>query len=193
MAHIYAVGGIVPVVDGSAFVSASAMIIGDVIVGAACYVGPSASLRGDFGRLILRNGSNVQDCCVVHGGHLTDTLVGENAIIAHGAVLHGCEIRANALVGINSVVLDAAVVGEQALVAAMSFVPSGFVIPPRTLAMGIPVRIVRDLTAAEVEFLVVGARAYRDLTGPRLCEVHHPLRALTPERLAQRNPPIDSA
>ena len=102
----YAIDGVVPVVDPSAFVHPSAVLIGDVIVGAHCYVGPCASLRGDFGRVVLGPGSNVQDGCVIHGYPKQDTLVEENGHIGHGAVLHSCVVRRGALVGIKAVVMD---------------------------------------------------------------------------------------
>src|SRR2546430_15820301 len=87
---VYSLDGLVPVVDPAAFVHPQAVLIGDVIVGARCYVGPGASLRADFGRVILSAGSNVQDCCVLHSFPSKDTLLEEDAHIGHGAVLHGC-------------------------------------------------------------------------------------------------------
>ncbi|HNO13630.1 MAG TPA: phenylacetic acid degradation protein PaaY, partial [Accumulibacter sp.] len=91
--RVYAIDGIVPVVDPRAFVHPTAVLIGDVIVGPGCYVGPCASLRGDFGRLILERGANLQDSCVMHGFPGTDTVVGEDGHIGHGAVLHGCRVE----------------------------------------------------------------------------------------------------
>ena len=187
MAYLYAVDGIVPVIDPTAFVSASATVIGDVIVGEACYIGPSACLRGDLGRIVLQPGSNVQDCCVLHGGPDFDTVVGANAIIGHGAVLHGCQVGQNALVGINSVVLDGAVIGEQALVAAMTFVKAGMIIPTRMLAMGVPARIVRAVSDRELDYLVVGELAYRDLATNRMTSVPQALHCMTPERERTRH------
>ena len=119
---VYAIDGITPVVDPTAFVHPSAVLIGDVIVGAGCYIGPCASLRGDFGRLEVRAGANLQDTCVLHGFPGTDTIVEEDGHIGHGAVLHGCIVQRNALVGMNAVINDNAVIGESAIVAAMAFV-----------------------------------------------------------------------
>ena len=93
------------------------MLIGDVIVGAGCYIGPCASLRGDFGRIEIRAGANLQDSCVAHGFPGTDTVVEEDGHIGHGAVLHGCVVERNALVGMNAVINDNAVIGESAIVA----------------------------------------------------------------------------
>ena len=108
----YSIEGVVPVVDPSAYVHPSAVLIGDVIIGPECYVGPCASLRGDFGRIVLERGANVQDTCVIHGFPQRDTVVEENGHIGHGAVLHSCVVRRDALVGMNAVVMDDAEVCE---------------------------------------------------------------------------------
>jgi phenylacetic acid degradation protein len=130
--NVYSLEGLVPVIDPRAFVHPQAVLIGDVIVAAHCYVGPGASLRGDFGRVILNAGSNVQDCCVLHSFPSKDTLLEEDAHIGHGAVLHGCTIRRGALIGIGAIVMDDAVVEEEAFVGAASFVRAGFVVPRRS-------------------------------------------------------------
>ncbi len=161
---VFAVNGVTPVVDPSAFVHPSAVLIGDVIVGARCYVGPAASLRGDFGRIEVRTGANVQDCCVMHGFPGTDTVVEEEGHIGHGAILHGCVVRRNALVGMNAVINDNAEVGESAIVAAMAFVKAGMIIPPRTLVAGVPAKIVRSLTEQELAWKVEGTQSYQELT-----------------------------
>lgn len=162
--RVYAIDGIVPVVDPSAFVHPSAVLIGDVIVGPGCYVGPGASLRGDFGRLILEAGANLQDTCVMHGFPGTDTVVEEDGHIGHGAVLHGCRIGRNALIGMNAVIMDNAVVGEAAIVAACAFVKAGAEIPARHLAAGVPAKVVRELSEEEIAWKVAGTRTYQDLT-----------------------------
>ncbi|MEP7205771.1 MAG: transferase hexapeptide repeat family protein [Casimicrobiaceae bacterium] len=160
---VYSINGVTPVVDPSAFVHPSATLIGDVIVGAGCYVGPGASLRGDFGRLELRAGSNVQDCCTLHGFPGKDTVVEEDGHIGHGAILHGCVVRRNALVGMNAVINDNAEVGESAIVAAMAFVKAGMIIPPRMLVAGLPAKIVRSLTDDEIAWKAEGTRSYQEL------------------------------
>ena len=116
----YQIDGLTPVVHPDAYVHPSAVLIGDVIIGARCYIGPCACLRGDFDRLILHDGANVQDTCVLHGFSGADTVIEEDGHIGHGAVLHGCRIGRNALVGMNAVVMDNAVVGESAIVAAQA-------------------------------------------------------------------------
>jgi phenylacetic acid degradation protein len=160
---VYAINGVTPVVDPTAYVHPSAVLIGDVIVGAGCYIGPCASLRGDFGRIEIRAGANLQDCCVAHGFPGTDTIVAEGGHIGHCAVLHGCVVERNALVGMNCVVNDNAVIGESAIVAALAFVKAKMIVPPRTLAAGMPARVVRDLTETELAWKVEGTRSYQEL------------------------------
>jgi phenylacetic acid degradation protein len=181
---VFAINGVTPVVDPSAFVHPSAVLIGDVIVGAHCYVGPVASLRGDFGRIEVRAGANIQDCCVMHGFPGTDTVVEEGGHIGHGAILHGCVVRRNALVGMNAVINDNAEVGESAIVAAMAFVKAGMIVPPRTLVAGVPAKIVRSLTEQELAWKVEGTESYRDLTRRSLATMVEtdPLSAPEPDR-----------
>ncbi len=160
----YAIDDVIPVVDPSAYVHPSAVLIGDVIIGPGCYVGPCASLRGDFGRIVLHEGANVQDGCVMHGFPGHDTVVEANGHIGHGAVLHSCVVRRDAMVGMNAVVMDDAEIGEQAIVAACAFVPAGMRVPPRTLVAGLPARIKRELQAEEMAWKLDGTRTYQDLT-----------------------------
>jgi phenylacetic acid degradation protein len=159
----YEIDGIRPVVDPTAFVHPSAILIGDVIVGARCYVGPAASLRGDFGRIVMRAGSNLQDTCVMHGFPGTDTVIEEDGHVGHGAVVHGARVGRNALIGMNAVLMDNAVIGESAIVAACAFVKAGMEIPPRVLAAGVPAKIVRPLEEKEMAWKVEGTRTYQDL------------------------------
>ena len=160
----YAIEDVIPVVHPTAYVHPTAVLIGDVIVGADCYVGPVACLRGDFGRIVLQRGANVQDTCVIHGFPGHDTLVGENGHIGHGAVLHSCTVQRDALVGMNAVVMDEAVVGEQAIVAACAFVRAGMQVPPRTLVAGLPAKVVRELSPEEMAWKQAGTSTYHDLT-----------------------------
>jgi phenylacetic acid degradation protein len=164
MVKVYEINGVTPVVHPSAYVHPSAVLIGDVIVGPRCYVGPLASMRGDFGRLILEEGANLQDTCVMHGFPNDDTVVEVDGHIGHGAVLHGCRVKRNAMVGMNAVVMDQAVVGEDSIIAAMSFIKAGMVIPPRSLVMGAPARVVRELADKELAWKVFGTKQYQDLT-----------------------------
>jgi len=163
MPKVYSIDGITPVVHPSAFVHDSAVLIGDVIVGARAYIGPGACLRGDFGRIVVEEGANVQDSCLLHGFPGKDTEVRRGATIGHGAVLHGCVVGPNALVGMNAVVNDNAEVGEDAVVAALAFVRAEAKIPPRSLAAGIPARVLRELAADEITWKRDNAALYQQL------------------------------
>ena len=178
MANIYAFQGMVPVIDPTAFVHPNATLIGDVIIGPGVYVGPGASLRGDFGRLILEDGVNFQDNCVMHGFPQSETVIEQDGHIGHGAVIHGCRIRRRALVGMNAVVMDHAVVGEESFVAAMAFVRAGWEIPRRKLVAGIPGKIVRDLSDAEIAWKAEATMEYQELA-QRCLEGLHPAEPLT--------------
>lgn len=182
--RVYAIDGIVPVVDPTAYVHPSAVLIGDVIVGPGCYVGPCASLRGDFGRLILERGANLQDTCVMHGFPGTDTVVEEDGHIGHGAVLHGCRVGRNALIGMNAVIMDNAVIGESAIVAASAFVKAGAGIPPRSLVAGMPAKVIRELSDEEIAWKGEGTRTYQDLTRRCLATMVecNPLTTMEPDR-----------
>lgn len=189
----YSIDGVVPVVDPASFVHPTAILIGDIVIGPNCYIGPGASLRGDFGRVMMGPGSNLQDNCVIHGFPNSDTILEENAHIGHGAVLHGCIVRRAAMVGMNAVVMDGAEIGEQALVAAMSFVKAAFIVPPRMLVAGIPARVMRELTAQELDWKMQGTREYQYLT--RRCfesfaEVT-PLTAPEPNRPRVKPSPVE--
>ncbi len=160
----YAIEGVIPVVHPTAYVHPSAVLIGDVVVGPDCYVGPCACLRGDFGRIVLERGANVQDTCVIHGFPEHDTVVEENGHIGHGAVLHSCVVRRDALVGMNAVVMDEAEVGAATIVAACAFVPAGMKLPPRSLVAGMPAKVRRELSDEEVAWKRAGTLTYQELT-----------------------------
>jgi carbonic anhydrase/acetyltransferase-like protein (isoleucine patch superfamily) len=184
MAHIYSVDRVSPVVSPSAFVHPEAVLIGDVRVGAGCYVGPFASLRGDMGTIEIREGANIQDSCTVHCFPGKAAIVEENGHIGHGAVLHGCTVGRDALVGIKAVVMDGAVLGAQAFLGAHSFLSAGTVVPQRWLALGSPARQVRELTTDELAWKANGTRVYQELAGRCLATLTpvEPLTELEPER-----------
>ena len=138
MPAVYAIDGVVPVVDPTAFVHPAAVLIGDVVVGPDCYIGPSASLRADFGQIVVGRGSNVQDNCTVHSFAGGGTRIGECCNVGHGAVLHGCVLGDKVLIGMNSVVMDGAEIGGDTLVAALAFVPAAMKVPSGVVLAGIP-------------------------------------------------------
>ena len=180
----YAIDGVIPVVHPSAFVHPTAVLIGDVVIGPDCYVGPNASLRGDFGSIELQHGVNVQDTCVIHGFPDSRTLVETNGHIGHGAVLHGCVVRHDALVGMNAVVMDEAEVGAYSIVAACAFVRAGLKLPEKSLVAGLPAKVMRALSEEEMAWKLGGTHHYQDLS--RRCHASlqevQPLSAREPNR-----------
>lgn len=186
--QVYAFEGVTPVIDPSAYVHPSAVLLGDVIVGPGCYVGPGAVLRGDFGRIVMQRESNLQDNCIVHSGPEIDCLISERAHIGHGAVLHYCRIGRDALVGMQAVVMDKASIGERAMVAAMSFVKVGMVVPPAVLVAGVPAKVVRELTDADLAGKRTGTNLYVELA--QRCRAGlvpaEPLAAPEPDRARTR-------
>ena len=162
---VYSLEGITPVVNPTAFVHETAVLIGDVIIASGCYIGPNAVLRGDFGRIIVEQGANVQDTCVMHTFPGADCIVERDGHIGHGAVLHGCRIGVNAMVGMKAVVMDDAVIGESSIVGATAFVASKFECPPRSLVIGVPAKIKRELSDQEIEWKTRGTHEYQQLVG----------------------------
>nr|WP_321301326.1 phenylacetic acid degradation protein PaaY [Alcaligenes faecalis] len=163
MQNIYSIDGLVPVVYPTAYVHPTAVLIGDVIIGEGVYIGPLASLRGDFGRIIMKAGSNIQDTCVIHGTPYQDTVVHEDGHVGHGAVLHGCVIGRNVLVGMNAVVMDAADIGADSIIGAMAFVKKGMQVPPRSLVAGSPATVVKELDQKAIDGKFFGTRMYQRL------------------------------
>jgi len=180
----YRFQGISPVVDRSSFVHPFASLIGAVIVGAGCFIAPGASLRGDFGRIVIEGGSSIQDNCALHSSPGADCIVRRGATIGHLAVLHGCIVEENALIGMSAVVLDHAVVGAESLVAALSLVKNDMIIPPRSLLAGNPARLIRTFTAEQITWRNDGDGAYERLTKAMLRDFAEcvPLAAPEPDR-----------
>ena len=186
--QIYELDGLVPVINEKAFVHETAVIIGDVFIEEGVYVGPNASIRGDFGRIILKKNSNVQDCCVLHSFPNIDVIVEENGHIGHSAILHGCHVKTNAMVGMGSVVMDEAVIGENAIIGASSLVPSKMEIPANHLAFGNPAKVRRELDPKEIAWKTDGSAAYTNLAYNCLENLKKvdPLTESTPSREASR-------
>lgn len=184
MAQTYAFGACVPVIDPTAHVHPTAVLIGDVIIGPGVYVGPNASLRGDFGRIILERGSNLQDNCVVHSHWAFDCVLEQDSHVGHGAVIHACRLGRDTLVGMNAVVMDEAHVGDGSIVAAMALVPMRQQIPPRSLVAGIPAKVIRPVDDAMFEGKRKGTALYQELARRSLTELVavEPLTAVEADR-----------
>jgi len=187
MANIFSFDGFIPVVHESAFIHPNATVTGNVIIGRDVYVGPGAAIRGDWGGVIIEDGCNVQEGCVIHMFPGVTVVLERGAHIGHGAVVHGARIGENALIGMNAVVMDNAVVGAGCIVGALCFVPSKMEIPPRKVAVGNPARIVKDVSDEMLAWKTEGTALYQAL--PRqlhaTLEPVEPLRELPDDRRVQ--------
>ena len=184
MAKVYEFDGVVPVIDPSSFVHPDAVIIGDVIIGPCCYIGPCACLRGDFGRILLGAGANIQDTCVIHSFPEMDVILEEECHVGHGVILHGCTIRKNALIGMNSVLMDNVIIGENSFVAAMSFVKSGMFVGANMLIGGVPAKEIRPLTEEEILWKSKATKLYQRLAAHSITSMREvvPLEAIETNR-----------
>jgi carbonic anhydrase/acetyltransferase-like protein (isoleucine patch superfamily) len=143
-----------PVIADNAFIAATATLIGDVTVEAGASIWYGATLRGDDGPIVVRAGANVQDGTVIHTTPGVTTEIGERATVAHQCMIHGAVLEAEALVGNGCVVLDGALIGSRAMVAAMSLVQPGMQIPPGMLAAGVPAQVKKPIAGTQAEFWV---------------------------------------
>lgn len=180
----YSYQGLVPVVDPTSYVHPLASLIGDVIVGPGCFIAPGASLRGDFGRIVVEGDSSIQDSVSVHASSLRDTIIRRGATIAHGAIIHGCEVGVNTLIGMNAVILDNTVIAEECLIAAQSLVKSDQNIPARSLVVGNPAKIIRSFEPHQVTWKNDGSGEYQRLAREALTDFLpvEPLTAVEPDR-----------
>lgn len=181
----YEIDGVRPVIEPSTYVHPSADIIGDVIIGPGCYIGPSAVIRGDFGPIQLQAYANLQDTCVMHGFPNILTLVEEYGHIGHGAVIHGARIGKNAMIGMNSVLMDECEIGENSIVGAMAFVRAKTKFEANSLIVGSPAKCIRSLSKDEIAWKTKGTDVYRDLT--RRC--HASLKQVEPYTEIDANRP----
>lgn len=183
---IYSLEGVRPVIDETAFIHPAAVIIGDVVIGPKCWIGPGASIRGDLGRLTIGEGVNIQDNCVMHCFPGATASIEDWGHIGIGAILHGCIIGKNAMVGMNSVVMDGSTIGERSIIAAMSFVKAGSDIPAQSLAGGVPAKVMRSLSDEEVLWKEKGTQEYHKIAARMAdsLEPCDPLRALEDNRPA---------
>jgi len=185
---IYAFEDFIPVVHETAFVHPLAAVTGNVVIGRDVYVGPGAAIRGDWGGIMIEDGCNVQENCVVHMFPGVTVVLEESAHIGHGAIVHGARIGRNALIGMNATIMDNASVGAECIVGALTFVPSEMQIPARKVVVGNPARVVKDVTDEMIAWKTEGTKLYQSLPARlhetlRECE---PLRELPDDRKAQQ-------
>lgn len=181
----YSFKGHIPVVDPSSFIHPQASVIGNVIIGKNCYVGPSAVIRGDWGEIILEDGVNVQENCTVHMFPGKSIRFRESAHIGHGAVIHGAQLGRNCLIGMNSVLMDDVVIGDECIVGAMSFVKAESVFEPRSLIVGNPARKIKSITDEMIAWKTAGTQLYQQL--PADC--HDSMKQVEPLRTIPENRP----
>ena len=160
---VFSFEGIVPVVHESSFVHPNASVTGDVVIGRDVYVGPGAAIRGDWGRVVIEDGCNVQENCVIHMFPGVTVVLEAGAHVGHGAVVHGARIGRNTLIGMNAVIMDNAFVGAECIVGALTFVPADMQIPARKVVVGSPAKIVRDVTDDMLHWKTEGTRLYQSL------------------------------
>jgi phenylacetic acid degradation protein len=164
----YEFNGHKPVVHPSAFVHPQAVVTGDVTIGKDCYIGPGAALRGDWGAIVLKDGCNVQENCTIHMFPGVTVVLEEGAHIGHGAIIHGAHIGENCLVGMNAVVMDNVELGAESIVGALTFIKEGEKIPPRSLVVGNPGKVVKKVSDDQIEWKTEGTRLYQAL--PQYCK-----------------------
>ena len=160
---IYEFNGYRPVIDPSSFVHKEATIIGNVIIGKKVYIGPGASIRGDWGKITIKDGCNVQDNCTIHIFPGKDVILEENAHIGHGAIVHGANIGKNTLVGMNSVIMDDCNIGDECIIGALCFVKGEMNIPNRKIVVGNPAIIKGEVSDEMISWKTKGTELYQDL------------------------------
>ncbi len=180
----YEFNQIKPVVHESSFVHPQAAVTGNVIIGKNCYIGPGAALRGDWGQIIIEDGCNVQENCTIHMFPGVTVLLKEGAHIGHGAIIHGATIGKNCLVGMNAVIMDNVQLGDESIVGALSFIKEGEIIPARSVVVGNPGKIIKQVSAEMIAWKTEGTKLYQALpdnciNGLISCD---PLRETPPEK-----------
>lgn len=182
---IYSFKGHIPVIHESSFVHPLAAVIGNVIIGKNCYIGPGAAIRGDWGEIILEDGVNVQENCTIHMFPGKSICLKESAHVGHGAVIHGAQLGRNCLIGMNSVIMDDAVIGDECIVGAMSFVKAEAVFEARQLIVGNPAQAIKEVSQEMIDWKTAGTKLYQQL--PTDC--HKSLREVEPLREIPKDRP----
>lgn len=187
MANIFEFDGFIPVVHPSAFIHPNANITGNVIIGKDVYIGPGAAIRGDWGEIIIEDGCNVQENCTIHMFPGITVTLKESAHIGHGAIIHGANIGRNTLVGMNAVVMDNVEVGDECVIGALCFVPADMKIPNRSVVVGNPAKIVKEVSDKMLDWKTEGTKLYQSLPAElyRSLKAVEPLREIPSDRKSQ--------
>ena len=185
----YSFKGFTPVVHPTAFVHPQAAVTGNVIIGAHVYIGPGAALRGDWGGIVVEDGCNVQENCTVHMFPGVTVRLAEGAHVGHGAIIHGAQLGKNCMIGMNSVIMDEAEIGEGSIVGALSFVRARTIIPPRSLVVGNPAKIIKEVSDEMLAWKTKGTQLYQQLPTELHEELHacEPLREIPADRPQQES------
>lgn len=186
---IYEFNGFKPVIHESAFIHKTASVIGNVIIGKDVYVGPGAAIRGDWGQIVIADGCNVQENCVIHIFPGVSLKLEEGAHIGHGAIIHGANIGRNCLVGMNAVLMDNVELGEESIVGALSFIKAETKIPARSLVVGNPAKIIKQVSDEMIAWKTKGTALYQQL--PKEC--HETLKECEPLREPEPDRPTQEA
>jgi phenylacetic acid degradation protein len=181
----YEFKGFRPVADASSFIHPQAAVTGNVIIGKDVYIGPGASLRGDWGLIQIEDGCNIQENCTIHMFPGVTVLLKQGAHIGHGAVIHGAEIGRNCLVGMNAVIMDNVKLGDECIVGALSFIKADEVIAARSLLVGNPAKIIKEVSDEMIKWKTAGTKLYQQL--PK--EMMETFSACEPLREPERNRP----
>ena len=160
---IYSFNGYIPVVNETSFVHPLAAVTGNVIIGKNCYIGPGAAIRGDWGQIVLEDGVNVQENCTVHMFPGKSIVLKKSAHIGHGAVIHGANLGENCLIGMNSVIMDDAEIGDESIIGAMAFVKAETKIPKRSLVVGSPAKVIKQVSDEMIAWKTKGTQLYQQL------------------------------
>jgi carbonic anhydrase/acetyltransferase-like protein (isoleucine patch superfamily) len=160
---VYSFNGVIPVIHESSFIHPQAAVTGHVFIGKNVYIGPGAALRGDWGRIIIEDGCNVQENCTIHMFPGLTAWLKPSAHIGHGAIIHGATIGNNCLVGMNAVVMDHVDLGDESIVGALTFIREKEIIPPRSLVAGNPAKIIREVSDEMLKWKSEGTRLYQSL------------------------------
>lgn len=164
---VYSFKGFIPVVHPSSFIHPQAIVTGNVIIGKDVYIGPGAALRGDWGAIIIEDGCNVQENCTIHMFPGKTVLLKESAHIGHGAIIHGGTIGRNSMIGMNAVIMDDVEIGDECIVGALSFVNANTIIAKRSLVVGNPARIIKEVSNEMINWKTKGTQLYQQL--PKDC------------------------
>ena len=175
---IYEFDGYKPVIDETAYVHPQAAVTGNVIIGKDVYIAPGAAIRGDWGKIVIKDGCNVQENCTIHMFPGVTVVLEESAHIGHGAIIHGAHIGRNCLVGMNAVIMDRVELGAECIVGALAFIKEGMEIPERKLLVGNPATIVKDVSDDMIKWKTEGTKLYQKLPG----ELHDTLKECEPLR-----------